>query len=347
MNVAICAGGTGGHMFPACALFSAMKEKNHDVTLVTDERGDIYCPGLSKKIVLNTVRFSTKNLASATWHSLGLIVKLYKIWRKNFPDVVIGFGGLFSVIPLFVAKILGSKIVICEQNTVVGKANKLLSRVADLKLSAFGIDSSWKKIAMPVRKEFTKANHKYDCDDIIKILVIGGSQGAKSFSKIIPEALRKLDKTARKKVEIVQQVSHDDIGSMQDLYKSIGVKATLMKFIDNVAEMMSETQLVICRAGASTLSELVEMSRPAILIPLPTAADNHQYENAMYYKERQMAWLIEENDKSSVELANILGDVIGNRNLLIQMADNLKSAKGRNTLDDFVKLIEEIRKGQP
>lgn len=345
MKVAICAGGTGGHMFPACALFSAMKEKNHEATLITDKRGNVYCSDLSPKIVLNTVRFSVKNLASVIWHSLGLMMKFCKIWHKGFPDVVIGFGGLFSVIPLFIAKIFGSKIVICEQNTVVGKANKLLSRIADLKLSAFDIDSSWKKISMPVRKEFVDANHEYHCDDTIEILVIGGSQGAKSFSEIIPEALCKLDENARKKIEIIQQISYDDIDSVREVYDSIGVRATLMKFVDNVAEIMSEAQLVICRAGASTLSELVEMSRPAVLIPFPTAADNHQYKNAMYYKERQMAWIVEEDDKSSDKLANILNAVMENRNILIQMVDNLKKAKGNGSLDDFMKLIEEIRKG--
>lgn len=343
MKICICAGGTGGHMFPACALFLAIKKKEHDVTLITDKRGDTYCSGISPKIVIDTFRFSYKNLLSAVWRCLDTAITFCKTWHNDSPDVVVGFGGLFSVVPLIIAKMFGAKIVICEQNVVVGKANKLLSRIADLKLSAFEIDSSWKKVSMPVRKEFLEANHDYYCDGNIKILVIGGSQGAKSFSQIIPEALRKLDKETREKIEIVQQISYDSISSMQNLYESIGVRATLMKFVTNVAEIMSESQLVICRAGASTLSELEEMSRPAVLIPFPEAADNHQYENAMYYEKRKAAWIIEESKKSAEELAKILSAVVDNRDILKQMSQSMKKNKDNSKLDDFVKLMEEIR----
>lgn len=345
MKVAICAGGTGGHMFPACALFLAMKEKNHDVTLITDKRGNVFCSDVFPKIVIDTVRFSLKNFLSVIWYCLVNSVRFCEIWCKNPPEVVIGFGGLFTVLPIVIAKILGAKVVICEQNTVVGKANKLLGTISNLKLSAFDIDSNWKKISMPVREEFKNVSHDYRCDGGIKILVIGGSQGAKSFSKIIPEALRKLDKTLREKIEIVQQISYGSISDMRTLYDSIGVKATLLKFVDNVAEVMSEAQLVICRAGASTLSELVEMTRPAVLIPFPEAADNHQYKNAMYYKERRAAWIVEEGEKSSDELSKILKTILNDREVLKQMAANIEKIKENSTINDFVTLIEQIRKG--
>lgn len=345
MKVAICAGGTGGHMFPACALFLAMKEKNHDVTLITDKRGNVFCSDISPKIVLDTVRFSVKNFLYIIWYCMINSIRFCKIWYGNPPEVVIGFGGLFTFLPLVIAKILGAKIVICEQNIVVGKANKLLGTISNLKLSAFDINSGWKKISMPVRKEFKNVSHDYRCDGIIKILVIGGSQGARSFSKIIPGALRKLDKISREKIEIVQQISYGNISDMRALYDSIGVKATLLKFVDNVAEVMSDIQLVICRAGASTLSELVEMTRPAVLIPFPEAADNHQYMNAMYYKERHAAWVVEEGEKSSDELAKILTTILNDRGVLKQMAVNIKKINENSTINDFVALIEQIRKG--
>lgn len=344
MKVAICAGGTGGHMFPACALFFAMKKKNHDVTLVTDKRGDVFCSDVRDKIVLDTVRISMKKLPSVVMHLMKTFSKFWRMWKNETPEIIVGFGGLFTVIPLIVSKIFGAKVVICEQNIIVGKANKLLSYVSDLKLSAFDIDPFWKRVSMPVRKEFSQFSREYTCDEKIKILIIGGSQGAKSFSKIIPEALSKLNDNARQHIEIVQQISSGNISEMQATYDKLNVKANLLKFIDNVAEVMAKSQLVICRAGASTLSELVEMGRPSILIPYPAAAENHQYKNAMYYAKRDAAWVVEEGSTAAEKLSCILDQVIRDKNILKQVAQNIRNTKETCTLNDLVELIEQTRK---
>lgn len=343
MKVAICAGGTGGHMFPACALFYAMKEKNHDATLVTDKRGDVFCGGISKKIVLDTVRISMRKLPSVLVHLAKDFAKFWKTWRNDTPDVVVGFGGLFTVIPLLTAKIFGAKVVICEQNTVIGKANRLLEPFADLKLSAFDIGGFWKKVSMPVRKEFLQFSHTYNCGGGIKILIIGGSQGARSFSRIIPEALARLDRDVRKNIEIVQQISFDNISDMQDMYSNLGVKAKLLKFVDNVAELMSDAQLVICRAGASTLSELAEMGRPAVLIPYPEASENHQYKNAVYYAEKDAAWVVEENSCAAEKLSDILDNVVRDRSILRRVAENIRKTKAACASDSLIELIEQTR----
>jgi len=340
MKISICAGGTGGHMFPASALFWAMQSKGHDVTLITDTRGEQFCQNISRKVILDTVRFSKINLVSNLFCLSKLFLKFIKMWKAESPDIVVGFGGSFTLAPLISAKMFGAKVVICEQNIVVGKANSLLSHVANLKLSAFNIDHTWKQIAMPVRQEFSMFSKEYNCNDKIKILVIGGSQGANSFGQIIPDALLKLDDESRKDIEIIQQVGHGNALEIKQKYDNIGVKSTLLQFVDNVAEVMADCQLVICRSGASTLSELVEMGRPAVLIPYPLATNDHQYRNAMYYGNKNAAWVIKEDENSAARLALVLNDVIRDRIKLKDVAKNIKSTKINCTVDDVIKIIE-------
>jgi UDP-N-acetylglucosamine--N-acetylmuramyl-(pentapeptide) pyrophosphoryl-undecaprenol N-acetylglucosamine transferase len=327
-------------MFPACALFLAAKRKGHDATIITDKRGEAFCSNISGKIVLNTVRFSYENLLDIACYSLLTAIKFLKLWIRVRPDVVIGFGGIFTVIPILIAKVLGSKIVVYEQNSVLGKANKFLERFADLKLASFRLNGSWIHVPPIVRDEFIKNSmHEYKCDGIIKILIIGGSQGAASFSRIVPQALATLSSKERENIEIIQQAS--DCDKLGQTYKDLGVRATLKQFLNNVAEIMQSSQVVICRSGASTLSELSAIGRPAVLIPYPGAADNHQFYNATYYKSKKAAWVLEENDGIAEELGNILRQILENRELLKKMSSHITGISTCSA-DDFIELVERI-----
>jgi UDP-N-acetylglucosamine--N-acetylmuramyl-(pentapeptide) pyrophosphoryl-undecaprenol N-acetylglucosamine transferase len=195
----------------------------------------------------------------------------------------------------------------------------------------------------PVRKEFIVADEfSYDCDENIKIIVIGGSQGATSFSRIMPKALSLLDESQRRRLEIVQQVSFGKIDELQDEYDRLGIKATLMRFINNTAEEMRGAQLVICRAGASTLAELSALGRPAILIPYPLAAKNHQYYNAMLYKGKKAAWVVEENETASNEIASIIANISKDRDLLKTAASNMHDKRFYKSTDMLVEFIEKL-----
>jgi UDP-N-acetylglucosamine--N-acetylmuramyl-(pentapeptide) pyrophosphoryl-undecaprenol N-acetylglucosamine transferase len=307
--------------------------------MITDERGSAFCGNISEKIVLNTVRFSYKKIFSIIFHFASMFYKFFGMWIKKRPDAIIGFGGIITLVPLLVAKIFGSKVVIYEQNAVMGKANKFLQKIADLKLSTFKLNKDWIETPAPVRREFLKSSD-YRCDGKIKILIIGGSQGAISFSKIIPNALSLLSAQERQNIEIIQQIDAKNIGKLSKRYENLNISAVLKKFIYNVAKIMADSQLVICRSGASTLSELAAMGRPAILIPYPKSADNHQLHNALYYQNKKAAWVLEEKgDKTAGELACVMRQFLQNRELLKSAASNMINDSVDKATDNFIELI--------
>jgi UDP-N-acetylglucosamine--N-acetylmuramyl-(pentapeptide) pyrophosphoryl-undecaprenol N-acetylglucosamine transferase len=326
-------------MLPALALFKAARRRGRDATIVTDFRGDAFCGDISEKIVLDSLKFSFKNFGRTARCSASTLFKFTKFYFEKRPNVVVGFGGVFTVIPLLVSKIFGAKIVVYEQNSVVGKANKFLKKIADLKLASFELDENWTRIPAPVREEFVRSV-PYKCDGTIKILVVGGSQGAASFCDIIPKALATLDSKERKNIEIVQQESHGNIDKLERIYKELGIKAIVKSFVSDVADHMFDSQLAICRSGASTLSELSASGRPAILIPYPNATDNHQLRNAMHYKNKGAAWVLEEKEEISKELGKIISRVLSNRELLKNAAAHMINDSVGEAADRFVELIE-------
>lgn len=352
LKISICSGGTGGHMFPACALFDSLSEKGHSVTMVTDVRGDRFCGniGSSHKIVLRTIRFSLgfsiKKLFKLIRDTFSISSQLHALWKSAPPDVIVGFGSSFTIIPILIGKLLGSKIILYEQNSILGKANKFLSRFSDFKVSTFSIDESWQRLPSPVRHEFVDAANSsdYNCDGRIKIVVIGGSQGALSFSSIIPNSLALLDQKIRSDIDIVQQVSTAKIDDLSDAYRKIGVNAKLLDFVHNVAEEMANAQLIISRSGASTLAELSTLGRPAILIPYPLAADNHQFYNALCYKNKGAAWIVEEDDNhENIEkkLASVMAEILGNRELLKKAALRMNSSLKKQSTEVFADFVEK------
>lgn len=341
MKVVLCAGGTGGHLFPAVALAESLKEKHHDAIIVTDKRGAIYCDEIEDKKVLKNIKFSLKNMFSLPFRILSNLFYFIRDWKKQKPDVIVGFGGIFSIIPIFIAKLYGIKIILFEQNSVVGRANRYLQNLADLKLSAFATGGDWKTHPAPVRKEFFKNSH-YKIEGKLKILIIGGSQGAKSFSTIVPQALKGLSEEERSEIEIIQQASHGDMEELKEKYEGLSVKSTIEKFVYEVADAMNNCQLVICRAGASTLSELVAVGRPAVLIPYPKATDNHQLLNAKRYVSKNVGWIVEENSYSAAKLQNIIKQILKDKELLAQKVSGMQNPSLKNAADSFVDLIEDL-----
>lgn len=339
----ICSGGTGGHMFPACALCDELASNGYDVELVTDERGSVFAKRISNKTVLKTIRFSFFSII----HLIGIIFILFRRWIFNRPAIIVGFGGLMTVAPIIIAKILGAKVVIYEQNAMIGKANKLLSHISNLNVSMFLLSDKkqWVKQLSPVRKEVMKFRDvKYCCDNLVNILSVGGSQGARSFSSIIPEAISKLSDEFKKCITITQQVAYGDIGNVESAYKDIGVEYNLLNFIDNIGEMMANAQLVICRAGSSTIAELLCIGRPAIFIPYPKATDNHQFFNANYLQNIGAAWVVKEDDNTSDSLSQTICEILKNRELLKLAASNIVDCSIVNSSMDFMKLIVGVLK---
>ena len=320
--IILTAGGTGGHVYPAEALAEELSKRGYRLMLVTDNRGkDNYKGKLGQiqnkavwagSLVGKSVFFKIKSL-----FKLGIgVLQALRIILKEKPVCVVGFGG-YASFPCCVAAILtGTDLVIHEQNSVMSRTNRFLSKYATL------IAQSFKKVkyapqnvktvltGMPVRANIVEAaNQSYSklgAKDVMQILVLGGSQGAKVFAEVIPAAVQLLDKNLQKRLKIIQQCRQDDVASIEKAYKELPVHAVVSHFFDNMPELYAHSHVVISRAGASSVSEIAVMGIPSILVPLPTAADDHQSGNAAWLADAKGAQMIKQSTFTAEKLKQVL-----------------------------------------
>ncbi|WP_173576726.1 undecaprenyldiphospho-muramoylpentapeptide beta-N-acetylglucosaminyltransferase [Acetobacter fallax] len=338
--VVIAAGGTGGHFFPAEALADALVARGYRVALMTDARAGKRTSGVfatADQFVLPGAGVAGRGPVRALKGGLALLSgarQARAIMAKIRPSAVVGFGGYPSVPPLLGARLLSRAgrpaIVLHEGNAVLGKANAFLARFAD------GIATSFAKVAglpsgarvrltgMPVRPAIAalagegyvapKADGKDGTPtDGIRLLVWGGSLGARVFSDVVPEALSLLPLTIRERVSVTQQVRAEDLERVRTAYATYGIAARLEPFFSNVASLMREAHLVIGRAGGSSVAELEVAGRPSVLVPFPMAASDEQTANARALEGVGAAWLIRQEaftaDALSALLAMLFTDV--------------------------------------
>lgn len=295
--VVIAAGGTGGHMFPAQAFADEMRARGWATALVTDERG--------KKYAANFPADWRQEVEAATFgsklphHVIGAVMKLragtkaaHAKFVETRPAIVAGFGGYPSYPSLSAARKLGLPIIIHEQNSVLGRVNKMFAPHARIVACGFerldrlppSADANKRVVGNPVRMAI-KAVREKPYPDLqeggpISLLVTGGSQGARLFGQVIPHAIAKLDAGLRARLTVVQQAREEQVASVEAIYREAGVNAIVAPFFGDMDKRLAETHLVIARSGASTVTELAIAGRPSILIPLAIAMDDHQTANA-------------------------------------------------------------------
>lgn len=307
--VLLAAGGTGGHVFPAEALASVLIERGHRLGLVTDRRGHAYGGTLGS---LETFRIAAGGIAGRGLLSklravaeLGLgVIQARALLKRLRPAVVVGFGGYASVPTMVAATWLGIPTAIHEQNAVLGRANRLLAgrvrRIATSYAHVLHVAPEWTAkvghTGMPVRAAIAALRDApYPAlgdTGPIRLLVLGGSQGARILSEVIPAALAALPPAIRARLSVAQQCRPEDLDGVRAAYAAAGIEATLDSFFADVPERMSAAHLVIARSGASTVAELTALGRPAILVPYPHAIDDHQTANARAVDEAGGAWLM-------------------------------------------------------
>lgn len=310
-KVFLVAGGSGGHLFPALSVFEQLKD--YDTLILTDKRTEKYLKKLDmkyKKIFTARLKinifliFNLLKLFLSILDNIGIILK-----RK--PDIIIGFGGYTSIPTIIAAKILNKKIIIHEQNAVMGKTNRILSKLADIVAITFPRTKFAPKNAIytgiPLRKKKKISNLKTNKK---RIFIVGGSQGAKIFSEIIPELLKNFDKSLLKKLIIVQQARDDDLEEIKKKYKSLKVEHEIEEFFYNIYEQYYNADLIICRCGASTLAEIEIFSKPCLLFPLPSSMNNHQYYNAKEFKKNNTCFILDENNLSVKSLSQKVENLI-------------------------------------
>ena len=322
--VFLAAGGTGGHLFPAFALAEELGRRGCAVELVTDMRGDRYGTGFPARAVhrIHSATLAGKSPVAMARTGIALargVREAYALMGKSRPMAIVGFGGYPSFPPLVAARMRGIPAILHEQNAVLGRANRMLARRVDLIATSFanvGLvdDDTARKLRFtgnPVRQSVIDcANRPYWAPgpaDTFKLLVFGGSQGARYFSDSVPPALAMLPPDLRARLHVVQQAREEDIERTRSAYALSGISSEIAAFFRDLPRIMSDSHLVIARAGASSVAELAVIGRPSILVPLPHALDNDQLRNATTLAESGGAWCIEQKNLDAERLASEIG----------------------------------------
>lgn len=358
-DTVLAAGGTGGHMFPAQVLARELERRGHGVALISDSRGLRF-----KSLFEGFECLEVPSATTAGRGPLGRINVLFKLIAGVFaarralkrlnPAVVVGFGGYPSLPTLVAAMTLGIPTCVHEQNAVLGRVNRLLSRFVRRIALSFEVtkrlpSGSEDRIIVtgnPVRGEIFEIGARpypsLDDSRYINLLVLGGSQGAKILSSVVPGAVSALPKALRRRLQVVQQCREEDLSKVEDTYREFAVKATLATFIDDIPAALAASHLVIARAGASTVTELAAAGRPSVLVPLPTATDDHQSANAAELGEAGGAWVIAEHDFGTATLAKRLQSLANNPERLREAAARARRASRPHAVRDLANMVEQV-----
>ncbi|MEZ5732640.1 MAG: UDP-N-acetylglucosamine--N-acetylmuramyl-(pentapeptide) pyrophosphoryl-undecaprenol N-acetylglucosamine transferase [Paracoccaceae bacterium] len=354
----IAAGGTGGHMFPAQALAEAMIARGWRIKLSTDARGARYTSGFPHGVTVEVV-------PSATFARGGAAAKAAVPFRigagvframlamlKDKPALVIGFGGYPSIPALAAAKILRLPRMVHEQNGVLGRVNQFFATRARIQAVACG---TWPTevpggVAVihtgnPVRAavlERAAAPYIPPGDYPMSVVVIGGSQGARILSDVVPEAIAELPDALRKHLRVAHQAREEDVARVTAAYAGAGIKAEVMPFFTDIPRRLSEAQLVISRSGASSVADISVIGRPSILVPLAAAIRDEQTANARGLVDAEAAILIPESRLDAETLARHVAAVLENPDAARRMAHAALAHGIPDATERLVAVVEDL-----
>jgi UDP-N-acetylglucosamine--N-acetylmuramyl-(pentapeptide) pyrophosphoryl-undecaprenol N-acetylglucosamine transferase len=349
-RIVIMAGGTGGHIFPALAVAQFLQTQGWQVSWLGTKAGLesrvipangieidwLSVSGLRGKGILSKV--------SAIFKLAKSCAEARKILKQRKPDVVLGMGGFVAAPGGLMAKILKIPLIIHEQNRVVGTTNRLLAKIATKVLQGFPNSFAPKFEAIctgnPLRKIFIDSIKQTNSaqNETLKILIVGGSQGAKALNEIVPNAIALL----KNAVQIHHQTGAAMQNEVAETYEKLNLNAEVSSFIDDMAAAYSWADLIICRAGAMTVSEVAAMGIPAIFIPLPNAIDDHQTANAKYLTEAGAAILLKQSDLTAHNLAQQIEETLRLLAQRREIAQSLAYLNATETVANFC--ISEAKK---
>lgn len=337
LSVMIAAGGTGGHMVPAHALSEELQRRGTQVTLLTDARG-LRFPGLFEGVPRHVLASATASGGNPiAWLKAGLAIRRgratgRKAARDAGANAVVGFGGYPSLPGLLAGISLRLPIIIHEQNAVLGRVNRQLQgRVSAIAISyaeTARLDPSLRRkthlTGNPVRAEVLAARDLAFAapapDEPFRLLVSGGSQGARILSEHVPAAVAALDERSRARIRVAQQCREEDLSAVAGRYARMGVEAECLPYMADLPARMAAAHLVVARAGASTMAELTAMGRPAILVPFEAAMDDHQAANAAEFARAGAGHMIREGELSAQLLSGHLAGFMGSSETLVACA---------------------------
>jgi UDP-N-acetylglucosamine--N-acetylmuramyl-(pentapeptide) pyrophosphoryl-undecaprenol N-acetylglucosamine transferase len=347
----IMAGGTGGHIFPGLAVAEALRERGWRVhwlgapgsmesrlvpprgfALETIDFGGVRGKGL-KTLVLLPLR-----LLKAFWQALQVV-------RRVQPDVLVGLGGYITFPGGMMGTLAGKPLVLHEQNSVAGMANKVLAGIADRVFTAFpGVFKKAQWVGNPLRAEFLRqpspAQRFAGRSGPLRLLVVGGSLGAKALNDTVPQALALIP--ADQRPQVIHQSGEKQIDALRANYAAAGVDATLTPFIQDTAQAFADADLVIGRAGASTVTEIAAVGAAALFVPFPHAVDDHQTTNARFLVDAGGAWLVPQPEFTPAALAQRLQSL--QRDQLMEMATKAQNMKKTEAVAAVVAACEQLAK---
>lgn len=367
--ILLAAGGTGGHLFPAEALAHELNERGWKVHLATDDRAERFAGHFPAAAVhpIQSATMGSKN-------PVAVLAAFWKIWRgvrqasaiigRIKPDAVVGFGGYPTLPPLYAATRRKVPTLIHEQNAVMGRANRALAGRVDaiaggfLPEDASAAGAKTVTTGNPVRPQVMEAaKMPYAAsagEEPFRLLVFGGSQGAQFFSDAVPAAIALLPEALRKRLVITQQARADDVARVKTAYAALGVDVQVSPFFTDMAARMAAAQLVMSRSGASTVSEIAVIGRPALLVPYPHALDHDQAANAAALAAAGGAEVHPQSTLSPERIAALIGGLMQDPGRLTAMAAAARSAgkpDAARLLADLTeaiasrKTVSEFRKG--
>ncbi len=350
----VMAGGTGGHIFPGLAVAEALRDRGWRVHWLGG-KGTPGQPSMESQLVpprgfaFEPIDFSgvrgkgpvtlallPLRLLKAFWQSIQVI-------RRVKPDVVLGLGGYIAFPAGLMSVLLGKPLVLHEQNSVAGMVNKVLAGVADRVFTAFPDvlkNAQW--VGNPLRPAFTQQPEPSvrfaGRSGPLKLLVVGGSLGAQALNRIVPQALALIP--AAQRPSVLHQSGARQIDELRGNYTAAGVLAELTPFIDDTARAFAEADLIVCRAGASTVTEIAAVGAAALFVPFPAAVDDHQTRNAAFLTEQGGGWLVQQKDLTPEYLAQMLQKT--ERAVLMERGQKAKTMQKTNATADVVAACEEL-----
>ena len=351
----VMAGGTGGHIFPGLAVAEALRERGWSVHWLGG-RGSQQNPSMESQLVpsrgfaFEGVAFSgvrgkgLATLALLPWRLLKAFWQSASVIRRVKPDVVLGFGGYISFPAGLMTALLRKPLVLHEQNSVAGMANKALAVVAKRIFTAFpavlGKRAEW--VGNPLRPAFTcqpdTATRFNGRSGPLKLLIVGGSLGATALNDLVPKALALIP--AARRPTVTHQSGARQIDALRANYAAAGVQAELTPFIDDTAQAFADADLIICRSGASTVTEIAAIGAAALFVPFPAAVDDHQTANARFLVDQGGGWLVQQRELTPEKLSDMLQKT--ERPALVFAGQKAKTMHKHNATASLVAACEEL-----
>jgi UDP-N-acetylglucosamine--N-acetylmuramyl-(pentapeptide) pyrophosphoryl-undecaprenol N-acetylglucosamine transferase len=358
-KIMVVAGGTGGHVFPALALVHELIQQEVPVSFITDQRGVRYLKDLPsvvplKVIPLGSITTGIGGRLLFLWQMIASIVIAFFFIIRQGSHKIIGYGGYPTIPGILAGILLGKTLYASEHDAVLGSTNRRFARFCQriflatplLKPLMPPLANKCTLVGMPVRVPIEALNNRLyqppQKNGAINLTVLGGSQGATIFNEVVPQALSQLPAPIRKRLCVVQQIRDVDCHRVREFYHHVGIQAHISPFFDDVDQILLQTHFIICRSGASTVAEVIAAGVPALFVPYPYAAHDHQTANASLLVNQGAGWMIAQSDFTAKRCGFFVQNILTHNQQLLFATERLKLFSQKNVTQTLASHILSV-----